>query len=77
MLMLYNAHMNTRRRILEVAAELGVAPSAVEKALDHSTPNRLRAVAVLLGQPAAIVEHRASRLDVDTDTALDWLVLAA
>lgn len=69
--------MNTRRRILEVAAELGVALSAVEQALDHSTPNRLLAVAVLLGHPAATVEHLASSLDVDTDTALDWLVLAA
>lgn len=69
--------MNTHRRILEVAAELGVAPSAIEQVLDHSTPNRLLAVAVLLGQPAATVERRAARLDVDTDTALDWLVLAA
>lgn len=69
--------MDTHRRILEVAAELGVAPSAVKQALDHSTPNRLQAVAVLLGQPAAIVERRAARLDVCTDIALDWLVLAA
>jgi hypothetical protein len=69
--------MNSTRRILEVAAELGVAPSVVELALDHSTPNRLHAVAVLLGQPAAELKRRAAQLDVDTNIALDWLVLAA
>jgi hypothetical protein len=69
--------MKSHSRILEVAAGLGVAPSVVEHALDHSMPNRLRAVAILLGQPTAAIERRAARLDVDTDTALDWLVLAA
>lgn len=69
--------MDTNRRILEVATGLGVAPSVVRIALDHALPDRTRAVAVLLGQSAAEVVKRAARLDVDTHTALDWLVLAA
>ncbi len=69
--------MSSNRRVLEVAVELGVDPSAVEFALDRSIPDRLGAVAVLLGQPVAVLKRRAAKLDVDTHTALDWLVLAA
>ncbi len=56
---------------------LGVDPSVVEFALDRSLPNRLGAVAVLLGQPADVLRRRAAKFNVDTHTALDWLVLAA
>jgi hypothetical protein len=62
---------------MEVAAVLGVRSSAVEMALGRSMPDRIEAVAALLGQPTAVVRRRAAALDVDTDTALDWLVLAA
>jgi hypothetical protein len=69
--------MNSASRIMEVAAVLGVRSSAVEMAMGRSMPDRIVAVATLLGQPTSVVRRRAAALDVDTDTALDWLVLAA
>lgn len=67
----------TMSRIVEVATTLGVDPRTVELALDHSLPDRVQVVAVLLGRTQAEIVRRAARLAVDTQTALDWLVLAA